>query len=357
MSKIRRVLSRPRSAAVALGALLGLLAPAQAAVVSSRARAPVDPSPVLAVQAPAIDLRAEVLAVRPSPSPSPTQRARPPKPAARASKPKPRPPKPDVRPFRGLGAWIDLWDYSSLDVADTVAMMDGYGVRTIYIQTGRFNTRRAVDPAVGPWLVAAHRAGMDVVGWYLPSYSDMGLDVRRSTAIASYRYRGHAFDAVGIDIEWKNDVKNPAWNARVVRHLQRVRAKVDRRVAVAAIVPPPLQMTVAPRRWAGFPWKGIGEHSDVIMLMSYWSYRDCENIPDHCAYPFTSLNLEETRRLVGDARIPIHTIGGIGDRITHGEVRDFVRGARDGDAFGASLYDVRTTPRDFWPILARLRSL
>ena len=303
----------------------------------------------------------------PTPTPSPTASAEPtPTPSITPSSPTPSPEpaprkkkvvRPRLVPFRGLGAWVDLWDYGDLDPAATVADLKRHGVRTMYVQTGRFNTEDAVSPEVGPWLVAAHGAGMDVVGWYLPAYKHMKRDVRRGVAVGTYRYQGHAFDGVGIDIEWKNDVPNPEWNDRVVEHLQQVRAAVRRRVAVAAIVPPPLQMEVAPVRWAGFPWRGIARHSDVIMLMSYWSYRDCENIPDHCAYPFTSKNLEETRRLIGDAGMPIHSIGGVGDRITRDEVEDFVRGAQDGRAYGASLYDVRTTSEDFWPVLARLRSL
>jgi len=356
MSRLRRILSRPRSAAIALAAMLAILAPAQAGVVARRSSAAA-PVPPAGAAAPQLERRSDLLALQPEPEPTRAARAErrsSPKPKV---KPKPKPPTPDVRPFKGHGAWIDLWDYAALDIGDTITLLKRNHVRTIYLQTGRFNTKKTVDPAVGPWLEAGHRAGMDVVAWYLPGYSDMKLERRRSMAMATYRYRGHAFDAIGIDIEWKNDVPNPEWNERVVENLRQVRRALDDRIALAAIVPPPLQMDVAPRRWKGFPWKGIGAHSDVIMLMSYWSYRDCDDIPDHCAYPFTVLNLRETRRLTGNDRIPIHTIGGVGDRITRAEVKEFVRGARDGEAYGASMYDVRTTAAGFWPLLARLRTL
>lgn len=349
---------RRKRGAAALSLLIGVLAIAQVGIVLGRSE-PVVPRARAGLAAPEIDPKGPILGGRPSivVSPSPTKRA-----ARKTAPPAPKPRKakvvrPDVTPFRGLGAWVDLWDYADLDPGSVVAELKTHGVRTMYIQTGRFNTKAIVAPEVGPWLTAAHAAGLDVVGWYLPSYKNMKRDVRRSVAVATYRYQGHAFDGVGIDIEWKNDVPNPEWNDRVVEHLDLVRAAVPKRIAVAAIVPPPLQMDVAPVRWAGFPWRGIAANSDVIMLMSYWSYRDCKNIPDHCAYPFTRLNLEETRSLIGDARMPIHTIGGVGDRITRDEVEDFVRGAKDGRAYGASLYDVRTTAQDFWPILARLRTL
>jgi len=150
---------------------------------------------------------------------------------------------------------------------------------------------------------------------------------------------------------------NTRWNRRVVEHMRRVREKLPEGTSFSAIPPPPLQMDVAPSRWAGFPWRGIAEHSDVIMLMSYWSYRDCPNTPDHCAYEFTRKNLEITRALTGRPDLPVHTIGGVGDRVTAREVKDFVRGAFDGGAFGASLYDLRTTKPAYWRHLEQLARL
>jgi hypothetical protein len=59
--------------------------------------------------------------------------------------------------------------------------------------------------------------------------------------------------------------------------------------------------------------------------------------------------------LVGNK--PVHTIGGVGDVVDTREVAGFVRGALDADAFGASLYDLRTTVPQFWRHLERLRAL
>ena len=43
------------------------------------------------------------------------------------------------RAFRGLGAWVDLYDYPKLDPEPSIADMHTHRVRTLYLQTGRWN--------------------------------------------------------------------------------------------------------------------------------------------------------------------------------------------------------------------------
>lgn len=260
--------------------------------------------------------------------------------------------------FRGFGAWIDLFDVD-LSVEDYIARMKRSGVRTLYIQTGRSNTEVAVDPRVGPWLAAAHRAGMKVVGWYLPMYTQPRVDLRRTVMIQRFRHGSHRFDGIGIDIEYRAAVSSLSiWNRRVAEHLAAVRAKLGPGYPIASIPPPPLQMRVAPEYWAGFPWKALGRHTDAVMLMSYWSARTgCPRVRIHCAYEFTANNISLTRQLIGrDDRI-IHIIGGVGNAIDERELKDFVRGALDGAADGASIYDARTTRDPWWKDLSQLRRL
>jgi len=330
----------------AIALTLVVLVPWQLGAFATRAKAPSAPTSAPGVHDPDV--------VRSSPVvPSPAPRSEPGG-AQRARRPDPREGR--LWAFGGFGAWVDVYDFESLVPSEAVAELAVRGVRTLFIQTGRYNTPHAVAPEVGPWLEAAHRADLKVVGWYLPNYRPVRRDVARTVAIARYEWAGHRFDGLGIDIEFKDDVAYPpTWNARVVEHARTVRERLGRRYPIAAITPPPLQMDVAPLRWAGFPWEGLAEVSDVFMLMSYWSYRDCGGNPDHCAYPFTHLNVSETRRLVGDK--PVHTIGGVGDVVGTREVADFVRGALHAEAFGASLYDLRTTAPAYWRHLAKLRRL
>lgn len=351
MTRFFHRLPRPWSATVVIAAALLVLLPMQ---IVTALREPSAPRAVTAA----------------SPSPSP---ALSPAPAVSSESPRPKPKKKKARQkpatgvragrldvFGGLGAWVDVYDFAGLDPRATVAIMKRNHVRTLYVQTGRLDRGDDdVYPAVGPWLVAAHDAGIEVVGWYLPSYATVSNEVRRTVAIARYRYRGEKFDGLGIDIENKDHVRHvPTWNERVAEHAARVRASVGRSYPIAAITSTPLGMRIAPTRWAGFPWRALASSSDVLMLMNYWSYReDCPARPEHCAGAYTRGNVAQARALSGKPDMPVHVIGGVGDAITVDELGEFARAAIESKAFGASLYDFRTTQELFWVVLSRLSGL
>ena len=260
--------------------------------------------------------------------------------------------------FSGLGAWVDLFDVNVLPVQSTINTLRANGVQTLYLETGLSNTRQAVEPDSVKWLIAAHRAGLKVVGWYLPYYVNLPGDVGRTVAVARFSARGIHFDGVGVDIEYKGaQPNNKKWNQNVVRHMNAVRRILGRAYPLAAIPPPPLQMRVAPAMWAGFPWKSLAKVSSEFMLMSYWSDRTgCPRIRLHCAYEFTKFNVLLTRQITG-GKVPIHIIGGVGDSITATQLVAFIKGAADAHADGASIYDVGTTNWHWWGSLRYLASL
>jgi hypothetical protein len=260
--------------------------------------------------------------------------------------------------FSGLGAWIDVYDYPVLPLGRTIATLKAAGVHTLYIETGMSGTKQAVVPASVPWLVAAHNAGLKVVAWYLPDYVDPARDAARTVLIARFSRAGIKFDGVGVDIEYKGALpNNHKWNSNVVRHMNAVRKALGPDYPLAAIPPPPLQMRLAPAMWAGFPWKPLAKVSSEFMLMSYWSYRHgCPKDRFQCAYDFTKFNVLVTRQLTGGS-VPIHVIGGVGDRITSYQLSGFIKGAKDAQADGASIYDVGTTQPGWWRSLSHLDSL
>jgi hypothetical protein len=260
--------------------------------------------------------------------------------------------------FSGLGAWVDVYDYPVLPLARTIATLKAAGVETLYMETGLSSTKQAVIPASVAWLVAAHNAGMKVVAWYLPFYVNVRSDVARTLLVARFNYRGIRFDGVGVDIEYKGAMANGRiWNRNVVSHMRAVRRALGWDYPLAAIPPPPLQMRLAPDTWKGFPWSQLGKYSSEIMLMSYWSFRSgCPQLPMNCAYQFTKYNVLVTRQLTG-GRVPIHVIGGVGDHMNGTQLRQFVQGAIDAQADGASLYDIGTTQPRWWSALAALRVL
>jgi hypothetical protein len=292
---------------------------------------------------------------------TPTPTPKPPKP-----KPKPvrRPAGPSLTAFRGLGAWVDLYDYDKLDPEASVADMHAKGVKTLYVQTARWNkpskdaSERFADPAIlERWLNAAHANGMKAVGWYLPAYDDVTRDLLRTRAIATYRTSsGQAFDALGIDIEYRAQVSSlSVWNAAVAEHARKVRAAVGRAYPIAAIVPAPLQMEVAPEHWVGFPWTSLADTSDIFMPMTYWSFRnDCPENPDHCAYGYTKGSVDKIRALTGKPHVPVHVIGGVADAISTEDVNDFVAAAAKAGVYGGSLYDYLSTKPEYWAPLAKL---
>lgn len=301
----------------------------------------------------------------PAPSPSATgsPRLTPAPPRTPTPSPTPAettPPKPDrLALFRGLGAWVDVFDFKALDPARAVRDMERNGVGTLYLQTSRYRAPDdVVEPrVVGRWLDRAHDAGMKVLGWYVPGYGDMKRDIRRTMRILSFRSpRGDRFDAIGVDIEDRTEVGNGLpFNRGIVEHLRKVRSRVDGRLPVAAITPTPIGMAVFPPGWVDFPWAGIGKSSDVLMLMSYWSFRDdCPAVPLHCAGRYTAGNVARGARLTG---LPVHIIGGVGDDVTTREVRNFVRSALEAEAIGGSLYDYRTTRSGYWRHLKRFNRL
>ena len=262
--------------------------------------------------------------------------------------------------FRGLGAWVDTLDYSALTPATVVADLQSHRVRTLYLQTARYDSASDIlfPDDVAAWLAAAHAAGIRVVGWYTPDYTDLTRDVRRTLAIASYvSPAGQRFDGIGIDIEYPLTVPSAsAWNQAVATQLNRVRAGTA--LPVVAIVLPPVLMRAwpDPSRWAAFPWSTVGADANAVAPMSYWtSYTAAKNCaagqPQFCASQYTHDNVLLSGQLTG---LPVHVIGGVGDQATVADVAGFVAAARATSAAGGSLYDYRTTTAGFWPYLEQL---
>jgi hypothetical protein len=265
----------------------------------------------------------------------------------------------DVSSFRRLGTWVDLFDYN-LDPATAIAAMRSRGVHTLYIETARYNSSSAFDylAKIGNWVDRAHAAGIRIIGWYLPAYGTyMNTDVSRTVAIARYvSPQGNRFDGLAIDIEQKTSAQSRAdWFTDIATHIRRVRSSVGASYPVGAIIPAPVAMDLNPSRWSGFPWAAIGKYANVVLPMGYWSYRtDCSTDPTHCAYGYSVGNIKEAREKTG---LLVHLIGGVADGITSSEVSDFIRAARNYHAYGASLYDYKTTASSYWSSLAGANKL
>ena len=265
--------------------------------------------------------------------------------------------------FDGLGAWVDLYDYSTGPAA-ALDDLRSRGVRTLYLQTSRFSSTFDMEPRAAQWVDAAHARGLAVVGWYLPGYGDMARDLRRTLAIADLvTPAGGRFDAVGVDIEahtgWgggKNEVPRTTMNTRAVEHLREVRARTS--VPLAAITPQPTATDGAGETWEGFPWRGVGAHADLVLPMSYWP-RTCR---DACVRDYTLTNARYARSWTGG--LPVHIAGRgypspDGTQVSDSDIRAFVDGAVAAGVEGGSVYDYASTRTrtSWWSILSRLNVL
>lgn len=275
--------------------------------------------------------------------------------------PTPRPVRTGVDAYRGLGAWVDVFDwapaYAGADGPPVtpvdLAEMADLGVTTLYFQTSRIDDvgEGAIESPelVGDFLRAAHDADIAVVGWYLPKWEDADLDLDRLVAIAEFDRDGQRFDGVAVDIEGVPEVEQRAdWNRRLIALSQDLRAAVGDVALGAIVLPPTLIEEVNPEYWPNFPWAELAPLYDVWLPMSYWSFRG-DDSPFSGGYAYNTDATQRLRFNLGDEQALVHAIGGIGaarDPDGDGEpiagideLDNFVQSLFDTDAIGGSIYD------------------
>lgn len=276
----------------------------------------------------------------------------------------PQPPPDRLAAYRGLGAWIDLYDYGRSDSLDPAAVVDELatrGVRTIYLQTGRWSIRSALaNPgAADYYLELAHARGIRVVGWYLPGFANPDLDLLASWAVIQHESpSGHRFDGFAADIEDPTQVgfRIDRFNGGIVEYARRLREGAPGEI-LGAIVVDAKNNERAPGAWAGFPWQDIARNFDVVLPMAYWSVTKPRGCPAYDAAAYMRTVGELTVAHMGTAK-PLHMIGGIADCVQVGEMAGYVDAALEAGAIGGSIYDFSTThaspDRDaIWEQLAR----
>jgi hypothetical protein len=268
--------------------------------------------------------------------------------------------KRSVDSYRGQGAWVDVFDsvvaYSG-DPApigpDVIDEMSAVGVDTLYLQAARLD-EASPDGIVDPWLLAAflqraHRADIDVVGWYLPRWQH-GPDIARVRAIDEFSVLGESFDGVALDIEWTgDDIDHATRSQRLVRLSKAADASV-RGPLGAIVVPPTLMEVVNEDFWPGFPWSAVSDLYQAWLPMSYWSFRSGE-LGDGYTYHVDSV--ARLRANIGQPDALVHGIGGIGAELdppadapepiaSITELGRFERALVDSRSVGGSIYDWNT---------------
>ena len=363
------------------------LAPGKAAKVRNVAaspvvRSPVSPSVTATVSPPV------------TPTVTPTVAA----PVAPTAAPVP-PPDP-IRAYRGLGAWMDWWDYGHPGDMDPAAIVDRLaqrGVRTLYLQTGLWSqSPDMLNPGViNTFLDRAHARGIQVVGWYLPGFADIDHDLRASLAVLAYTSpSGQHVDGFAPDIEDRSAIEQAArrtvtvpvarypgcarnctktmvvdgssvdvlarFNAAISDYSSKLRQSVPAGTALGAIVPDAKNDERAPDYWAGFPWAALASRYDVLLPMAYWSVTKPAACPAADAGTYIRDVVATTEALLGSPK-PIHPIGGVADCLKAQDVTTYVDAAKAAGSIGGSLYDfltIEVSPdkEAFWSALKRLNS-
>jgi len=256
------------------------------------------------------------------------------------------------RLFDEIGTWIDVFDFDPAHTngrppvvpADVDGMADA-GVRTLYLQAARPQDPRSPGDLVDPELLGrfterAHAHGMKVVAWYLPYFADLDDDMRHLSAMLAFRAAGRPFDGIGLDIEWRAAVPDPAArSARLVELSRRLADAAGDRPLAAIVLPPVLLEVVNPGYWPGFPWAGLKPYYDAWLPMSYWTNRTvASGFRD--AHQNTLSDVARLRANLGDVKI--HVVGGVADTATFEDYRGFASALAEVGISGSSIYDWAT---------------
>jgi hypothetical protein len=271
----------------------------------------------------------------------------------------------DPGPYRGLGSWVDVFDYAERAqpagvpppvTPGSVDDMAALGARTLYLQVvkpGGASPRSLFDAELlGQFVSRAHNAGLGVVAWYLPSVVDVDADYAVIRQIAGFRADGEGFDGLALDLENTQGVADVAVrNDRVVELTKRTRKLLGQSRPLAAIVYPAVQTEVInPALWPNFPYRRLSASVDVWMPMAYFTFRDVESgYRDPARY--TEESVSRLRTNLRDKNAVVHVIGGIADLATPEDYVAFINAAHATKAIGYSMYDFRTTSSAAWRYL------
>ncbi|HEX2068879.1 MAG TPA: hypothetical protein VHH54_01580 [Actinomycetota bacterium] len=261
-----------------------------------------------------------------------------------------------LRPYQGLGAWVDVYDPTVWrHAADAVREMDAHGVQTLFLETSSWRIGADIfrPRTVDVFITEAHRRGMQVVAWYVPDFYNLKRDFRRSMAAIRFRTPGgQRFDSFALDIE-SFRVRDPAKrSARLIQLSARIRKAAGRTYPLGAIVISPVATHRVPSGWPGFPYRALANYYDVFLPMGYYSYRTDGAT---AAFNYTRDTLQLLRRDTRNRRLPIHAIGGEAAYTDGAEAKAFVDAVKRFDAIGASLYDFDTSGPEDWAHIEKVQ--
>ena len=273
-----------------------------------------------------------------------------------------------ISPYQGLGTWIDAFDWTIQKggktpkvSAQTVDAMAAAGVQTLFVQASRFDSADVAEPErLIPIINRAHELGLYVVVWYLPTFTDVNADLRRTVAIANLD-----IDGISIDIEARNVANVAERNRRLISYSQLLRSLLPGRFVSNNIVQPNIMEAVPnlwpteygkppatpTSYWTPFPYVDIAPYYDLWMIQSYWTQRSVGG-GWRDAYKISVDNATRLRSILQRPDLPVYLIGGVGDRpLTTNDLAGWLQAHGEMKSVGASFYDWVVTPPNWWPVL------
>jgi hypothetical protein len=227
----------------------------------------------------------------------------------------------------GTGVWMNVFNYphSEPEVQTFCASLKRSGVSTLYLETGsKSGDAIAYPDRVDQILDAAHKNGINVVGWLYPTFKDSDVDAAKLAKVADYvSPSGQRFDGVAADLEENLSDKT------VSRYSQTLRSKLGWNYPLGAITYSPLNLSP----WVGqTPWKTIGNYYDFVAPMDYWHGQRKLGAAD-----YTKKTIEQVHQLTGKPYEDIYAIGD-GMRTTNKAFSAFLGASHDCGLTSVSLY-------------------
>jgi hypothetical protein len=266
-------------------------------------------------------------------------------------------------PYVGLGAWVDMYSWSDsftgaaphFGLADVDAMA-AQGVQTLYIQAASQTGPATVLEAdrLLALIAQAHRVGVAVVVWYLPSLVNLADDMARLLEISNLPSEG-----IAVDIESTDVADVAARNAALVSLSRQLHLAVPTRPLGAVVLPATQLEVINTHYWPSFPYADLAPFYDTWLPMVYWTGR----LPEsgfHDGYRYTADSIERLRADLGPRLGPmakVNPIGGVSvDGMAPSDMAGFVKAVKDTHSQGGSIYEWPGTDLGAWAVLRALRS-
>jgi hypothetical protein len=268
---------------------------------------------------------------------------------------------PGIDVYRGTGTWVDIYDARLLsDPEPALDRMAREGVRTLYLETANFHSPRfgaIAHPAETAALIdGAHRRGLRVIGWYLPSFRGVKWDLQRSLAAIGFTTpAGGRFDSFALDIE-SNVVRSITTRNRHALELsRRIRLAVGPGYPLGAIVPDARSTSrFLPSMWPGFPYRRLRPLYDAYLPMTYSTAR---GRGARYIFRYTSDNVAYLRLATRDPLLSVHIIGGLANGLRAAEANAVVDASLATQAMGVSFYKHSLSGREEWRALRRFEAV